>query len=41
MGGYFYSYSRRSDPLDIAGSTSIATGYKTWDQTPKVIIISY
>ena len=40
-GGYFYSYSRRSDPLDIAGSTSIATGYKTWDQTPKVIIISY
>ena len=40
-GGYFYSYSRRSDPLDVAGSTSIATGYKTWDQTPKVIIISY
>ncbi len=40
-GGYFYSYSRRSDPLEVAGKTSVATGYKTWDIGPKVITIAY
>ena len=40
-GGYFYTYSRRSDPLDVTGSTLIASGYKTYDQGPKVITIAY
>ncbi len=40
-GGYFYTYSRRSDPLDVSGSTLIASGYKTYDQGPKVITIAY
>ena len=40
-GGYFYTYSRRSDPLDVSGSTMIASGYKTYDQGPKVITIAY
>ena len=39
--GYFYTYSRRSDPLDVSGSTMIATGYKTYDLGPKVITIAY
>ncbi len=40
-GGYFYTYSRRSDPLDVSGSTMITSGYKTYDQGPKVITIAY
>ena len=40
-GGYFYTYSRRSDPLDVSGTTNIASGYKTWDKQPKVITIAY
>ena len=40
-GGYFYSYSRRSDPLEVAGTTSIATGYKTYELTPVILAISY
>ena len=40
-GGYFYTYSRRSDPLDVSGSTLVASGYKTYDQGPKVITIAY
>lgn len=40
-GGYFYSYSRRSDPLDVAGSTTIAPGYITRDLAPKVVTIAY
>ena len=40
-GGYFYTYSRRSDPLDVSGSILIASGYKTYDQGPKVITIAY
>ncbi len=39
--GYFYTYSRRSDPLDVSGSTMIDTGYKTYDLGPKVITIAY
>ena len=39
--GYFYTYSRRSDPLDVSGSTMIGTGYKTYDLGPKVITIAY
>lgn len=40
-GGYFYTYSRRSDPLDVAGKVNVAAGYKTYDTGPKVITIAY
>jgi len=40
-GGYFYSYSRRSDPLDVAGTTSVATGYLTYKLTAKLLTIAY
>ena len=40
-GGYFYSYSKRSDPMDVAGTTTVAPGYKTYDLAPKVLTISY
>jgi hypothetical protein len=40
-GGYFYAYSRRSEPLEVAGNTHVAAGYKTWDIGPKVITIAY
>ena len=40
-GGYFYTYSRRSDPMDVTGTTTVAPGYKTYDKKPKVLIISY
>ena len=40
-GGYFYSYSRRSDPLDVSGTTLVAPGYKTYDLMPKVLTIRY
>ncbi len=40
-GGYFYSYSRRSDPLDVAGSLTVAPGYATYQTGPKVLTIAY
>ena len=40
-GGYFYTYSRCSDPLEVSGTTNIASGYKTWDTQPKVTVIAY
>ena len=40
-GGYFYSYSRRSDPMDVAGTSSVATGYKTYELTPRLLTIAY
>lgn len=40
-GGNFYSYSRRSDPMDVGGNTLIATGYITCDQGVKVVTIAY
>ncbi len=40
-GGYFYTYSRRSDPLEVNGTLSVAQGYKTYDLLPKVVIIQY
>ena len=40
-GGYFYAYSRRSDPLEVNGTLSVAQGYKTYDHLPKVVIIQY
>ena len=40
-GGYFYSYSRRSDPIDVTGTTTVAPGYKTYELTPKVVTIGY
>ena len=40
-GGYLYSYSRRSDPLDVAGPMSVAPGYITYQMKAKVVTISY
>lgn len=40
-GGYFYSYSRRSDPIDVSGTTTVTPGYKTYDLLPRVVVISY
>lgn len=40
-GGYFYTFSRRSDPLDVTGATVVATGYTTYDKAPRVITIVY
>ena len=40
-GGYFYTYSRRSDPLEVAGTVNVASGYLTYDRGPKVITIAY
>ena len=40
-GGYFYTYSRRSDPFEVDGETTIATGYLTYRKTPKVLTIAY
>lgn len=40
-GGYFYAYSRRSDPLEVNGTLQVAQGYKTYDKLPKVVIIQY
>ncbi len=40
-GGYFYTYSRRSDPLDVGGMLNVAAGYKTYDRLPKIITIAY
>ena len=40
-GGYFYSYSRRSDPIDVSGNTSVAPGYKTYELAPRVLTIAY
>ena len=40
-GGYFYGYSRRSDPLDVTGRTTVKPGYNTYDVAPKVVIIRY
>ena len=40
-GGYFYSYSRRSDPMEVTGTTRVASGYKTYDIQPRLITIAY
>ena len=40
-GGYFYAYSRRSDPLEVNGTLQVAQGYKTYDLLPKVVIIQF
>ncbi len=40
-GGYFYSYSKRSDPMEVAGRTTVAPGYKTYELGPKVLTIAY
>ena len=40
-GGYFYSYSKRSDPLEVGGTLEVATGYRTKDMGPKVVIIAF
>ena len=40
-GGYFYSYSKRSDPLEVDGRLNVATGYTQYEYTPKVVTIAY
>ena len=40
-GGYFYTYSRRSDPMDVTGTMSVAPGYTTYEKSPKVMTIAY
>lgn len=40
-GGYFYTYSRRSDPLEVGGTLKVATGYTTYETSPKLITIAY
>ena len=40
-GGYFYTYSRRSDPLEVSGTTTVATGYQTYKKTAKALVIAY
>ena len=40
-GGYFYSYSRRSDPLEVEGRLNVAAGYKTYQKKAKVLLIEY
>ena len=40
-GGYFYTYSRRSDPLEVSGTTTVATGYHTYKKTAKALVIAY
>ena len=40
-GGSFYTYSRRSDPLEVQGTTSVAPGYLTYRKTAKVLTIAY
>lgn len=40
-GGYFYTYSRRSDPLEVEGRLNVAAGYKTYQQKAKVLLIEY
>ena len=40
-GGYFYCYSRRSTPLDVSGTTSVAPGYTTYQTAPRIVTIAY
>ena len=40
-GGYFYSYSKRSDPVDTGGTFNVAPGYTTYNHGPKVVTIAY
>ena len=40
-GGYFYCYSRRSDPLEVEGRLNVAQGYKTYEKKPRVLLIEY
>jgi len=40
-GGYLYTYSRRSDPLEVDGSTTLATGYNSYRKTARVLTIAY
>jgi len=40
-GGYCYSYSRRSDPIDVTGNMTVASGYTTYSLTAKVLTIAY
>ena len=40
-GGYFYTYSRRSDPFEVSGTTTVATGYHTYKKTAKALVIAY
>ena len=39
--GHFYTYSRRSDPLDVSGTTTVAPGYQSYKKTVRVVTITY
>ena len=40
-GGYFYSYSKRSDPVETGGMLNVAPGYTTYSHGPKVVTIAF
>ena len=40
-GGYFYSYSKRSDPVETGGTMTVSPGYTTYTHGPKVVTIAY
>ena len=40
-GGYFYSYSKRSDPVEIGGPLKVAPDYTTYTYGPKVVTIAF
>jgi len=40
-GGYFYSYSSKSSPIDVVGTLTVADGYTTYALNRKVLTIQY
>jgi len=40
-GGYYYGYSSKSSPIDVAGVMTVADGYSKYEQNRKVLTIEY
>lgn len=40
-GGYVYSYSANSSPLDIKGGLTVGSGYTLWETKPQRVIILF
>jgi len=40
-GGYFYSYSSKSSPMDVDGEMTVAAGYQRYEINRKVLTIEY
>jgi len=40
-GGYYYSYSSKSSPIDVEGTMTVASGYSRYDLNRKVLTIEY